>query len=235
MADALTARTVPQRSTEDASLYAAGILWICAAVVYLGAEAVSAAAFPGYDYAHNYISDLGVPEIGPHDGRFLDSPLSGVMNAGFIVQGVLFFLATLLAARGRRRTRHSPVLWVALAALHAVGITLVAVVHGGPLAAASGMIGIHVVGAALAIVCGNLASIAGGRVLGGRAFRVFSVTIAVAGLLFLVGLQTHPSIAGMSLPDGVWERGSVYAVTVWELVAGVVLVVSARRTRSSAT
>lgn len=200
----------------------AGMLFVSAAVVYVGTEAIAAAAFPGYSYAQNYISDLGVPEVGTHDGRFLDSPLSAVMNAGFLLQGVLFLLATLVAARGR--SARSAVPWVVLAALHAVGITLVALVHGGPQSVASGIIVFHVVGAGLAIVGGNLASMAGGAALGGRRFRAFSVGIAVVGLLCLLGLQVQPSVFGASLPDGVWERGSVYAITVWELVAGAVLI-----------
>ncbi len=209
---------------------AAGILWIAAAVVYVGTEAVAARVFPGYSYAQNYISDLGVPEVGMFDGRFLDSPLSAVMNAGFIAQGVLFLLATLLAARGRPGRLAIP--WAILAALHAVGITLVAVFHGGPQAAASGTIVLHVVGAGLAIVCGNLASIAGGLAIGGRVFRVFSVAIAVIGLGCLVGLQTSPPVP--ALPDGVWERGSVYAITAWELVAGILLVARTRRAGNGA-
>lgn len=213
--------------THRSTLRAAGILWISAAVIYVGAEAIAASAFPDYSYAQNYISDLGVPEVGVHDGRFLDSPLNVVMNAGFVIQGVLFLLATLLAARGHRARVAAP--WVTFAALHAVGITLVALVHGGPEAAASGTIEFHVVGAALAIICGNLASIAGGAALGGRRFRVFSVSVAVLGLVCLLGLQLQPSIGGVSLPDGVWERGSVYAVTVWELTAGVVLLGRTRR------
>lgn len=200
----------------------AGVLFISAAVVYVGSEAIAAAAFPGYSYARNYISDLGVPETGTHDGRFLDSPLSAVMNVGFLLQGVLFLLAALIAARGRPVRVTAP--WVGLAALHAVGITLVALVHGGPQSVLSGIIAFHVVGAGLAIVCGNLASIAGGAALSGRRFRAFSVGIAVVGLLCLLGLQLQPSLLGASLPDGVWERGSVYAITAWELVAGVVLV-----------
>ncbi len=38
---------------------------------------------PGYSYARNDISDLGVPERGVLQGRVLDSPLHAVMNAGF--------------------------------------------------------------------------------------------------------------------------------------------------------
>ncbi|MDQ1137301.1 putative membrane protein [Microbacterium sp. SORGH_AS 1204] len=224
--------THDRASSHRIALRTAGVLFIAAAVVYVGTEAIAGAAFPGYSYAQNYISDLGVPEVGPYDGRFLDSPLHAVMNAGFLAQGVLFLLATVVAARGLPARPAAP--WVGLAALHAVGITLVAFVHGGPQSAASGFIVFHVIGAGLAIVCGNLASIAGGVALGARRFRAFSVGIAAVGLLCLVGLQLQPSLAGADVPDGVWERGSVYAITAWELAAGVVLITRGRAGRQPA-
>jgi hypothetical protein len=34
---------------------------------------------------------------------------------------------------------------------------------------------------------------------------------------------------GGSDVDGIWERGSVYTVTAWELTAGVAVLVAARR------
>ena len=40
-----------------------GALWTVAGVGWLVGEAVSASAFPGYSYATNYISDLGVPDV----------------------------------------------------------------------------------------------------------------------------------------------------------------------------
>ena len=180
-------------SSHRIALRTAGVLFIAAAMVYVGTEAIAGAAFPGYGYAENYISDLGVPEVGPYDGRFLDSPLHAVMNAGFLAQGVLFLLATVVAARGLPARPAAP--WVGLAALHAVGITLVAFVHGGPQSAASGFIVFHVIGAGLAIVCGNLASIAGGVASGGRRVRGFTVGKVAVGLLAPLGLSLVPSVS----------------------------------------
>ena len=62
-------------------------------MVYVGTEAIAASAFPGYSYSANYISDLGVPDVAEFQGRAIDSPLSAVMNAGFILQGVLYLVA----------------------------------------------------------------------------------------------------------------------------------------------
>ena len=62
---------------------------------------LAAVAFsPRYSYAHNYVSDLGVPVCGTiFDGRSVCSPLHALMNGDFVLQGVLFFAAALAAAR----------------------------------------------------------------------------------------------------------------------------------------
>ncbi|WP_219818422.1 DUF998 domain-containing protein [Clavibacter michiganensis] len=211
---------------------AAGIAWVAAATVYVGTEAVAASAFPGYSYSANYISDLGVPEVAEFQGRTIDSPLHAVMNAGFILQGVLYLLAAVIATRalgaGPRRA------FLALAAVHAVGITVVGLVHGSASSAASGIGWMHVVGAGMAIIAGNAASItaglSSGRVGAARAFRVASVALGVVGLVALALLLA----LGGSTIDGIWERGSVYTVTAWELLAGVAVLVAARRRRGMA-
>ncbi|MFT2712299.1 DUF998 domain-containing protein [Clavibacter sp. Sh2126] len=213
---------------------AAGVAWIAAAVVYVGTEAIAASAFPGYSYSANYISDLGVPEVAEFQGRAIDSPLSAVMNAGFILQGVLYLLAAVVATRALRAGPRRA--FLALAVVHAVGITVVGLIHGSASSAASGIGWMHVVGAGMAIVAGNAASIVAGLGSGragagagaARAYRIASVALGVVGLVALAVLQT----LGGSGIDGVWERGSVYTVTAWELITGIAVLVAARRART---
>jgi hypothetical membrane protein len=109
--------------------------WIAAAALYLVAEAVSASTFPGYSYATNYISDLGVPDVEVFQGRAIDSPLHLLMNTAFVLHGVLFVVAALAArnlavgspAPGRPAARW----WfTVLAVAHGVGIVLVGLFHG---------------------------------------------------------------------------------------------------------
>ncbi|MFT2753139.1 DUF998 domain-containing protein [Clavibacter sp. Sh2088] len=208
---------------------AAGIVWVAAAVVYVGTEAIAASAFPGYSYSANYISDLGVPEVAEFQGRAIDSPLHAVMNAGFVLQGVLYLVAAVIATRALRAGPRRA--FLALAVVHAVGITVVGLVHGSASSAASGIGWMHVVGAGMAIIAGNAASIVAGvgsgRVGAARAFRTASVALGVVGLVALVVLQA----LGGSDVDGLWERGSVYTVTAWELLTGVAVLVAARRAR----
>ena len=79
----------------------AAATFILGPVIYLAAEAIAAAAWksPTYSYADNWISDLGSATAGVFQGRELNSPLHVVMNTGFIVQGLLFGIATLLLSR----------------------------------------------------------------------------------------------------------------------------------------
>jgi hypothetical membrane protein len=206
-------------------LTTAGSLWILAALVYLAAEAVTAAAFPGYSYADNYISDLGIPEVGDYEGRPIDSPLHAVMNAAFVIQGLLYLAAAVLAVLAyRARSRW---LFVGLAAAYALGVALVGLVHGSPANAENGSAVFHVVGAGLAIIGGNLAAIvagAGVRRHAPSAYPTISIALGAVGLLGLVMLRIDASTTGIDLlPDGTWERIAVYTVTVWQLLTGVLL------------
>ncbi len=72
-----------RHATPSGALRSTGAIWIIGPLWCLATEAITASAFPGYSYARNDISDLGVPERGVLQGRVLDSPLHAVMNAGF--------------------------------------------------------------------------------------------------------------------------------------------------------
>jgi hypothetical membrane protein len=213
-------------------LVAAG-LWLAAAAVYLLAEGVSAAAFsPPYSYAQNYISDLGVAVCGQSfGGRAICSPFHDLMNTGFIIQGLLFFAAAVFAARAvTSRARYA---LVALAAVNCIGISLVGVFHEAAATQANTTLKYHVLGAFLAIVAGNataLASSALSRDLGLPLFhRMASVILSIVGVVGLVMLIVAQARGTVTLvPDGVWERTSVYTITAWEVVTGVGLL-SGRR------
>jgi hypothetical membrane protein len=197
----------------------AGTLWLIAGATYLAAEAIAAAAYPGYSYARNYISDLGIPYpvAGAH------SALAWVMNfGGFILDGVLYGAAALIAFRsGASRA------FLLLALLHAVGTIVVGAAHSGPREVASGMHHLHVLGAAMAIIGGNAASIVAGG-FGPPAYRSISLGLGLFGLLSLVMLEANRMLGMAILPDAVFERGSVYAITAWEILTGVMLRSSAR-------
>ena len=202
----------------------AAAAWLVAAAGYLVLEAVAVqGAMPHYGYTRNYISDLGVPS---------ESPLAGLMNTAFCLQGTLFLLGAVLVVKASGE-RAGPLL--VLAGANAVGNILVAVVHSGPAAHADGTIRVHSTGAVLAIVGGNAAILAGSAVIGKhgrRWYRTLSVWFGALGLLsFVLLLLDMTGKAIRLLPPPVWERASVYTIIAWQLLSAAYLLTRAFRVR----
>ena len=197
----------------------AGALWVAVPLWYVLCEAVAAAGFPGYNYATFYISDLGVPEPGQFDGRFLDSQASAVMNAGFIGAGLLFFLGTVAVASQLRRGA-AKTLWLTAALLHAVGIVFVGLVPGSSTSLGNGLMVVHIVGAIAAIAGGNLAAILAGSSL--QPLGLPRWILRSGPILGALGFVSALLLIGhLLVPDGVSERGAVYSFFAWQLIAGL--------------
>ena len=190
-----------------ASIRAAAGTWLVGAAVYLTAEVVTATGVESYSYLNDYISELGV---------------SGLMNRAFMLHGVLFLIGAVLVVRSVELgwTGRAFVVAAAVNALGNVGV------GGFPSGTAA-----HVTGAGMAIIGGNVAVILGAlgsRSLGaGQWFRRAGVTLGAVGLLCLAVLVID-GVNGASLPVGLVERGAVYPIIAWELLAGVTIL----RTRS---
>ncbi len=208
----------------------AGLL-LLGSVIYLAAEAITAASWksPSYSYAENWISDLGSATSGVFQGRELNSPLHAVMNAGFIVQGLLIGIAIVLLSRtivGRTR-RFTAVMGVIIA----VGYVLVGTFHGSLQAEQDGTLALHFTGAALAIFGGNTLALVLGlhwrRSAGTRTLGLLSIVIGALGLLAAVVLM---STFNADVPSGLIERCSVYTTVLWELVVAVALLRGAAAT-----
>lgn len=203
------------------ALAVAALAWGAAAVCYVAGEALAAAAYtPAYSYAENYISDLGVPACGVvFAGRAVCSPLHAVMNGDFVLQGVLFFVGGLAAARALSGAGRWPL--AVCAALNAIGISLVGLFPETSVA------GVHGLGAFLAIVFGNatgfVSAFAFRELRLPTAHRVASLALPVLGLAALAALIAARGHGPLLVPDGVWERASVYTITAWEAVTAVCL------------
>ena len=65
----------------------AGALWLLAGIAYLTSETAAAAAFAGYSYAYDYVSDLGVPYVVVVAGRVLRSPLAAAHDTISVTAG----------------------------------------------------------------------------------------------------------------------------------------------------
>lgn len=193
-------------------------LWVVAAVGYLAFEAAAAAAFePGYSYARNYISDLAVPGGALVHGQLVHSPRAHLMQAAFYVQGVLFLAGAALMTGVPDNARARA--FLGAVAANAVGNVVIGTLHGGA---------VHVAGAVLAIVGGNAAILTGPAAIGALGARRWysraSKVVAILGLSCLVMLMFDSATrTARLLPDGVWERGSVYSITAWQLLTAACL------------
>ena len=205
----------------------AGILYLLAAVLLLSVEYIVSSKFPGYSYLTNYVSDLGVPEAGYFEGRAIDSPLAWLMNLGFVAHGILVLAATavLVRAAGSGAGR-----WVlmALSVLYALGFATIATFHGSEQSAADGIVWLHFVGGGLLAFSGSgmsvVAGIAAGRFGAKAAFRVTSIALGLLGIVSIVLLAVDKADPGMNLlGEGALERGGLYAILLWQLLAGAAM------------
>lgn len=176
----------------------AAVIWLLGAIAYLLCEAIAAARLPGYSYVHDYISDLGA---------------TAVMNVGFMVHGALFLVGAVLISRSVSIGRS----FVIAAAANAIGNVLVGAFRSGVTA--------HTIGAGLAIVGGNAAAIIAGlaKVGAPRGYRVASVALGVIGLTCLLTLIIDGANGSRLFPVGIVERGSVYSITIWEIMTAVAI------------
>lgn len=201
----------------------AAATFILGPAIYLAAEAITAAAWksPSYSYADNWISDLGSATSGVFQGRELNSPLHVVMNTGFIVQGLLFGIATVLLSRtiSGRRTFTAVTGIVTM-----IGYILVGTFHGSLQAQQNGTLPLHFTGATLAIVGGNVLALVLGihwrKILETRLIGLVSIVVGAFGLVSVTALFIT---FGAGLPSGAIERGSVYTIVIWQLAVVSVL------------
>ena len=204
---------------------AAGAAALLLSAEYFAAEAIAAAAWTRpYSYSRNYISDLGVTRC---VGTGPCSPLGAVMNAGFILSGILSIVAAvlLLPLMPRQAGRRAVVL--ALAVAHGIGSIGVGLVSSAP-GTAAGTPHLHVASAYAAILGGNLALIAVGlwlpRAVATLWFRAGSVAFGLFGLGSGLAL-----VLTRGWPPGLLERGAVDPITLWQILAGACLAVSLLR------
>ena len=213
----------------------AASLWCVAASLYLVIERAAALAFsPAYSYAHNYISDLGVPDCGAiFDGRAICSPLHGAMNATFVVQGLFFLGAAIAIARSIAPATARA--FIAFAALNCVGNILVGTFPENAFSQPGGTFDFHLIGAVLAIVFGNAAALRSASTFRGlglpRIHRQVSIALPLlAAAAFVMLILARVSGTTIVVPNGVWERMSVYTITSWQLLSAACLL-GRRRSR----
>ena len=204
--------------------------------MFLVAETVSAAAWhnPAYSYANDFVSDLGVP--GPavmFKGHLIHSPLAWLLDAGFVVNGVLVAVAAVLLLRPAGQGRMAR--WQRRLLIgFGIGLASAAFLHESP----AWSLPFHAVGATLAMAGGNLAIFLTGLLaarLGvpSRLARVF-MALGAIGLAFFLVVQVLVLKDSAVLPYGIGapERGAAYPVMATEIIVGVGLLFESARPRN---
>lgn len=201
-----------------------GIVYVLAAQYFVG-EQIAAAAWtdPPYDWRHDYISDLGVVTCTEVSG--ICSPLHAVMNASFVLLGLIVICGSVLL-RSCLDPTPARTLFVGLMSASGVGDVLVGTFPGSVDAAASGTNLLHVLGAVLAIVGGNAGIMVAGIALirsdRHRAIGFYSIASGMVGLaafaLFALGRD-------LGIGIGLVERVAADPITMWMIVVGTAALV----------
>lgn len=216
----------------------AASLHVFAVAVWFLLESASAYRFyPNYYWAHNAISDLGIPydfEDDKHGNRISRSQHSSLMNTNFRIIAVMYAVGQIVMLYGAKeelpdaRTepwRYVREIRVALSLIFMSGLFTAGCVHAGPQENADGQIIIHLTGAMLAIFAGNLNSILCAviscplKTSMGKQYQVISFALGVLGVVG--GLCTQ--IASAYGYTGISERLSVYCILAWGLVTGLAI------------
>jgi Predicted membrane protein len=219
------------RSSRDGARLAGALLW-CLCFQFFVAERIAANAWSvPYDWSRNFISDLGAVDCAERVGdpaRYVCSPLNGLMNASFVVQGLLIAAgATLLRGAFPGGRLGGAGLWL----VGNSGPSLIAV----GLAPEDANARVHFAGAAVHLVCGGLEMVLLGVALLLRRHRPGTVPLSAAGILTAaagaVGLTGTALLTGNLLGRGAggMERIGGYPLPLWLTAAGLLLLVSTQR------
>jgi len=180
-----------------------GVAWALTLQFFV-VEAIAASRFGGYSYSTDVISDLGTA----------DSPARVLMNASFVLQGLLIAAGALLLGPGLAGTggRLARVLLV----LSGIGVLLVGCFPS------DGNATVHQIAAGAHFVGGSLGLIALAYAVRPRS-EGLGTLLAVLGLVGVVGTVFFGSAVFLGLGEGGMERVAGYVVPIGLAVAGSAL------------
>lgn len=188
------------------------IVWL-SSIQYFIVQAIAGAAWSTpYSLHLNAISDLGAIHCGIFDDRFVCSPMNGLMNASLILLGLGMTIGSLLIYQNLRRSR----VGFSLMAIAGIGAILVGLFPEDTI------YWVHILGADLAFLVGNIALIVFGFTL--RFPRWFKWYSVVSGVVALVALYLFLSHNRFFLGLGGMERVVAYPQTIWLIVFGLYMV-----------
>lgn len=202
--------------------------------VYLAFEFIAAMAWidPPYDWARNFISDVGFSDCAIVDGDRICSPLHPLMNAGFMVQGTVFTVGSILVSGFMVIGRASRIVVRSLLVASGVGTFFVGVFHQSLALSDAGLNGLHVLAAFLAIGPGNLGILLLGiLVIPQLEWRGYGIAIAAIGSIGAVSAVLLLLRVDLGLGIGLIERIAVYPLNAWTVGTAIGLLVKDVRDR----
>ena len=215
------------------------VLLLLGPLVAWVAELITAAAWqePHYAPLYNWVSHLGL--TGPSQvafGQVGNSPLGGVMDAGWVLYGVSLIVGALLVFDLRCGARSIAI--VVFASISGIGVSLVGLFQGSNANVATGLIYFHQFGAQGVIVAGNVMAIlvgaAGARIGLGRGRSASSVVLGVVGLVSFVVFMADV-FTGWMWNIGMFERAAIYPIMVGHVLLGTGLLAARRSAPTPAT
>jgi hypothetical membrane protein len=211
------------------SRYIGAILWVLCVQFFVAEQFVRNAWTTPYSWSANYISDLGAAYCTNRPVGYVCSPLHSVMNASFILQGVLITVGVALVSPLFPADR------LGVAGIRFLGIA-------GPSLALVGLFPedvnyrLHFAGAALHLVCAGIGMLLLGLSLLWKmpARRSIGMVSTVGGGIVLTANALLVSGHDMGLGVGGMERLGAYPLPLWLTLMGLFFFVRSRRTQDNA-
>jgi hypothetical membrane protein len=180
-----------------------GLAWALTLQFFV-VEAIAASQYGGYSYSANVISDLGTA----------DSSARLLMNASFVLQGLLIAAGALLLGPGLSGTGGR--LARALLVIAGLGVLLVGVFPS------DGNATVHEIAAGAHFLGGGLGLIALAYGLRPRS-EALGTALALLGLIGVIGTIFFGSVVFLGLGEGGMERVAAYVLPLGLPVAGIAL------------
>lgn len=177
-----------------------------------------------YIYGQQFISALGV-----YNGQAVDgvpenfSPLALVMNIGFILTALGFFISytLLIYPKIKRRSSLLASALLVIPLVFCIGSVLVGLYQGG----VPGQDGLHGLGARLSFLMGNATLLTTGIFLPDKnwSYRLTCLTLGITGFIAAGALQSAIT-ANQTNVMAIYERLTVYPITAWQLMTGLTFI-----------
>jgi hypothetical membrane protein len=218
----VTLRAMSVNHAQNAQKLSIGAMFWVLNAQYFIVQIIVATAWSRHDYswANNTISDLANTHCGFYGDRFVCSPLHAIMNVSFIMVGVTIISGAILLKQ-ELASSITARLGFGCMALAGVGAILIGLFPENSISS------LHIIGAALSFVLGNLGMLVLYASLKRlpRALRAYTL---ISGMVGLIALALFMGNIYLGLGIGGMERFVSYPQTIWMIVFGSYLLLSRR-------